>query len=54
VALVDEIDPEREPKALRTLLAKAAGVRDHRSLRAALTKSRRAAHRAYLTLVADA
>jgi len=54
VALVDEIDPEREPKALKALLAKAAGVRDHRALRAALTERRRAAHRAYRILLADA
>ena len=52
VALIDEIDPEHEPKALKVLLAKAAGVRDHRALRAALTMRRRAAHRAFRTLLA--
>jgi glutamate-ammonia-ligase adenylyltransferase len=52
VALTEEIDPEREPKALRALMAKAAGVRDHRALRAALTARRRAAHRAFRALLA--
>ena len=32
VALPDGADPEHEPKALRSLMAKAAGVRDFRSL----------------------
>jgi glutamate-ammonia-ligase adenylyltransferase len=52
VALADGADPEREPKALRSLMAKAAGVRDFRSLRAALTARRRAAHRAFRALTA--
>jgi glutamate-ammonia-ligase adenylyltransferase len=47
VALAEDGDPEREPKALRALLAKAAGVRDHRGLRAMLTARRRAAHKAF-------
>ena len=51
VALAENADPEREPKALRALLAKAAGVRDHRSLRATLTLRRRAAHRAFRSLL---
>jgi glutamate-ammonia-ligase adenylyltransferase len=47
VALPDGADPEREPRALRLLMAKAAGVRDFRALRAALTARRQAAHRAF-------
>jgi glutamate-ammonia-ligase adenylyltransferase len=53
VALSDGADPEHEPKSLRTLMAKAAGVRDFRSLRATLTAGRRAAHRAFRALVAE-
>jgi glutamate-ammonia-ligase adenylyltransferase len=53
VALEGEVDPEKEPKALRALLAKAAGVRDQRALRAALTERRRAAHRAFRGLLAQ-
>ncbi len=52
VALAEDGDPEREPKALRTLLAKAAGVRDHRALRALLVARRRAAHRAFFAVLA--
>ena len=51
VALAEDGDPEREPKALRALMAKAAGVRDHRSLRAALTVRRRAAHKAFRAIL---
>jgi glutamate-ammonia-ligase adenylyltransferase len=54
VALPDGADPEREPKALRSLMAKAAGVRDFRSLHAALTARRRSAHSAFLALLAGA
>jgi len=54
VALSDGADPEHEPKALRSLLAKAAGVRDFRALHAALATRRRAAHRAFLDLLAGA
>jgi glutamate-ammonia-ligase adenylyltransferase len=54
VALAEGADPEREPKALKSLMAKAAGVRDFRALHAALTARRRAAHRAFLSLAADA
>jgi glutamate-ammonia-ligase adenylyltransferase len=53
VALTEGADPEREPRALRSLMAKAAGVRDYRSLRAALTARRRAAHRAFRALTAE-
>ena len=51
-ALPEGDDPERQPKALGALMAKAAGVRDLRTLRARLTASRRAAHRAYRDLLA--
>ena len=51
VALAKDADPEREPMALRVLMAKAAGVRDHRALRAALTRSRTAAHRSLYGLL---
>ena len=54
VALAEGADPEHEPKALKGLMAKAAGVRDFRSLHATLTARRRAAHRAFLALVAGA
>jgi glutamate-ammonia-ligase adenylyltransferase len=54
VALPDGADPEREPKALRSLMAKAAGVRDFRSLHAALTARRRSAHSAFLALLTGA
>jgi glutamate-ammonia-ligase adenylyltransferase len=54
VALPDGADPEHEPKALRSLMAKAAGVRDFRALHAALTARRRSAHSAFLALLADA
>ena len=54
VALAEGADPENEPKALKRLMAKAAGVRDLRSLHAALTARRRAAHRAFLALVGGA
>ena len=51
VALPDGADPEREPKALKALMAKAAGGRDFRGLHAALTARRRAAHGAFLALL---
>ena len=51
IALPEGREPEGEPRALRVLLARAAGVRDHRALRAALTKRRRAARRAFLALL---
>jgi glutamate-ammonia-ligase adenylyltransferase len=43
IALEDGDDPTSEPKALRALLAKAAGTRDFRSLRVKLERLRRAA-----------
>ena len=51
VAIPRDADPELEPKALRTLMAKAAGVRDHRALRAELTRRRTAAHRGLRSLL---
>jgi len=54
VALPDSADPEHEPRALRSLMAKAAGVRDFRALRAALTARRQAAHQAFLGLLTGA
>jgi len=53
VAIARDADPEAEPKALRALMAKAAGVRDHRALRTELTRRRAAAHRALYALLAD-
>ena len=54
VALPEGADPEHEPKALRSLMAKAAGVRDFRALHTALTTRQRAAHSAFLALLAAA
>jgi glutamate-ammonia-ligase adenylyltransferase len=54
VAIARDADPEREPRALRTLMARAAGVRDYRALRAELTRRRAAAHRALYDLVGSA
>ena len=54
VALARDADPEREPRALRTLMARAAGVRDYRALRAELTRRRGAAHRALYDLLGSA
>ena len=51
VAIARDADPEQEPKALRALMAKAAGVRDYRALRAELTRRRGAAHRALYELL---
>jgi glutamate-ammonia-ligase adenylyltransferase len=52
IALGDEGDPEQEPKALRSLLAKAAGARDFRSLKSKLAAARRAARMASRELIA--
>jgi len=51
VAIAKDTDPELEPRALRALMAKAAGVRDHRALRAELTRRREVAHRALYGLL---
>jgi glutamate-ammonia-ligase adenylyltransferase len=52
VALAEGDDPDAGSKAFRALLAKSAGARDYRGLRARLTQQRRAAHRAYRTILA--
>jgi glutamate-ammonia-ligase adenylyltransferase len=52
VAIARDADPEAEPKALRALMAKAGGVRDHRALRAQLVRRRKAARRALDRLLA--
>jgi len=52
VALPEGADPEREPRALGALMARTAGVRDLRALRARLTTRRRAAHHAFRALLA--
>jgi glutamate-ammonia-ligase adenylyltransferase len=54
VALADDGEPEREPRALRALLARAAGVRDHRALRASIARRRKAAHAAFGAIVGAA
>ncbi|HTX51303.1 MAG TPA: bifunctional [glutamine synthetase] adenylyltransferase/[glutamine synthetase]-adenylyl-L-tyrosine phosphorylase [Caulobacteraceae bacterium] len=54
IALPEGSEPEHEPKALRALLARAAAVRDLRALRVLLVQRRRAAHRAFDTLLASA
>jgi len=43
IALEDGGDPANEPKALRALLARAAGARDFRSLKTSVTAARRTA-----------
>ena len=47
VALPDGTDPEDEPKAFRTLLARAGQARDLRGLKARLATARKRARRAY-------
>jgi glutamate-ammonia-ligase adenylyltransferase len=54
LALADDAEPETQPKALRALLARAAGLRDYRSLPALLERRRAAAHRAFLQLLSRA
>jgi glutamate-ammonia-ligase adenylyltransferase len=51
VALGDDPDPEKEPKAFRSLLARAGGVRDFRRLRPKLDHARAEARRAYEAIV---
>lgn len=51
VALGDNADPTDEPKAFRTLLARAGDVRDFRALRTKLETARRGARTAYETIV---
>ena len=47
VALPDGADPEDEPKAFRTLLARAGQARDVRGLKTRLATARKRARRAY-------
>jgi glutamate-ammonia-ligase adenylyltransferase len=47
VAFAADADPAHEPRALKLLMAKAAGVRTQGSLRVALITARRAAHVAF-------
>jgi glutamate-ammonia-ligase adenylyltransferase len=51
VALEEGGDPESEPKAFRTLLARAGHVREFRSLRAKLTKAKVEARAAFETIM---
>ena len=51
IALEDGADPADEPKALRALLARAAGTRDFRSLKSRLAAARRAAAAASRTVI---
>ncbi|HYG27819.1 MAG TPA: bifunctional [glutamine synthetase] adenylyltransferase/[glutamine synthetase]-adenylyl-L-tyrosine phosphorylase, partial [Caulobacteraceae bacterium] len=51
VALEDNADPEAEPKALKALLARAAGVRDFKALKARLAAVRKDARRAFGSVV---
>jgi len=51
VALDDSIDPSREPRALRALLAKAGDARGFASLQADLTRARKAARIAFQSLI---
>ena len=53
IALEDDGDPEKEPKALRALLAKAGEARDFRALKAKLAAARRAALAASREVLAD-
>ena len=52
VAIPRDADPDLEPKALRTLMAKVGGVRGDRALRSRLVSVRRAAHAAFLAVAA--
>jgi glutamate-ammonia-ligase adenylyltransferase len=54
VALEDDADPDREPKALQALLARAGHAKSYRSLKAALAKAQAEARAAYATLVTAA
>jgi glutamate-ammonia-ligase adenylyltransferase len=51
VALGETCEPEREPKALQAMMAKMAGARDLRALRAELTRRRKSAHSAYRAIL---
>jgi glutamate-ammonia-ligase adenylyltransferase len=51
VALEDGADPTDEPAALKTLLARAGGAKDFKSLLQHLRKAREAAHAAFLATI---
>ncbi|HUZ13396.1 MAG TPA: bifunctional [glutamine synthetase] adenylyltransferase/[glutamine synthetase]-adenylyl-L-tyrosine phosphorylase [Caulobacteraceae bacterium] len=51
VALPDGADPDREPRPLRALLARAGGARDYRSLKALVGRRRVEAHRVFKELL---
>jgi len=51
VALEDDADPDSEPAAFQTLLARAGGEADFRALKKRLTAARAAARKAYLAVV---
>ena len=51
VALDDGADPDAEPAAFRSLLARAGGARDYRQLGAALKRAQTAARQAYSAIV---
>ncbi len=51
VALDDGADPQAEPAAFKSLLARAGGVRDFRALGPALDRARTAARKAYEAIV---
>ncbi|MGZ6019861.1 MAG: [protein-PII] uridylyltransferase family protein, partial [Phenylobacterium sp.] len=51
VALDDGADPQGEPAAFKSLLARAGGVREFRRLGPALARAQAAARRAYATIV---
>ena len=53
VAVDRDADPDAEPKALRTLMAKVAGVRGETALRARLRARRNAAHAAFEAVVSQ-
>ena len=53
VALDDGADPDAEPAAFKSLLARAGGVRDYRQLAAALKRARAAARAAYEAIVGN-
>jgi glutamate-ammonia-ligase adenylyltransferase len=51
VALEDDADPDSEPVAFQTLLARAGGEADFKALKRRLTAARTAARKAYLAVV---
>ena len=51
VALEDDADPDSEPPALQTMLAKAGNAANYPQLRRKLISARGVAHRAFQSLV---